>query len=316
MCGGGRLMDTPAYSDLPCLARIERAHGSLPETARQVADYVLQHPAESVGLSITELARLSQVSETTVLRFGRALGYRGYRQFALALASSATAHPEPLLMVDIEESDDATTVVRKVFAAEGQALADAWQTLDAQQWQRAVDALARARRVHCYAVGSSGLIAMEASYRFVRLGMDAYASTDPIQIAIQASRLTAQDVAIGFSQTGRTRDTVEGLRAAHEAGATTICITARPHAPIVGASDIALVLLEPHTAYRGALLDSKIAELTLVDALSTCLARQGPAHSPGPVEEVAASIERMFLKGSPSRAQRRKLGPQPADHDS
>ena len=291
-------------TDIRCLSRVERAYAGLGEKARRVAGHILQHPSESVGMSITELARLSDVSETTVLRFARRLGYRGYREFTLALASSLRTNDDHTLEVDISDADELTTVVRKVFAAEAQALANAWKTVEVQELRRAVDALAQARRVHCFAVGGSGLLAMEAIYRFVRLGIDCYAICDPIQIAIHAGRMAPQDVAIGFSQTGRTRDTVEGLKAARAAGATTICITSQPHSPIIAASDIKLVLLELQAAYRAAYLDSKIAELTLIDALSTCLARQIAPRSAAEVDRLNASVERMFLTSSEARGRR------------
>ncbi|NLT42504.1 MAG: MurR/RpiR family transcriptional regulator [Anaerolineae bacterium] len=290
------------------LSRIERAYSGLGETRRRVAEYVLQHPTESVGLSIVELARLSGVSESTVLRFARELGYGGYREFALALASSRRDDPDRTLQVDVTETDEPTTILQKVFAAEARALTGAWKTIEAEELHRAVEALAGARRVHCFAVGGSGLLATEAVYRFVRLGIDCYAIYDPIQIAIHAGRMAVEDVAIGFSQTGRTRDTVEGLKAARAAGATTICITSQPHSPIIGASDIKLVLLELHTAYRTAYLDSKIAELTLIDALSASLARRMAPRSAAEVDRLNASIERMFLTGSESRARHESTG--------
>lgn len=291
-----------------CLSRIEQAYHGLPATARRVADQVLQQPAATVGLSITALAQCSGVSDTTVLRFVRGLGYRGYRQFALALAASV---PDPAddraLNVDIADQDNLATITRKVFVAEAQALAKAWQTIDAQALQRAVEVLAQARRVHCYAVGGSGLLAMEAVYRLVRLGLDCVAIYDPIQIVMQASRLGARDVAIGFSQTGRTRDTVAGLAAAREAGATTIGVTSQPRSPIIAQSDITLLLLELQTAFRGAHLDSKIAELTLIDAVATCLARQLPPRPPGMVERLEDNIARMFLEGPEAPRQPRQV---------
>lgn len=278
-----------------CLTRIEQAYNGLAETARRVADTVLQQPAAVVGLSITELAQRSRVSDTTVLRFARALGYQGYRQFALALAASVADPVDRALDVRIEDDDDLPAVVRKVFNAEARALTKAPQTIDGRALQRAVEALARARRVQCYAVGGSGLLAMEAVYRLVHLGLDCVAVYDPVQIAIQASRLSAADVAIGFSQGGRTHSTVMGLATARAAGATTIGITSRPQSPIIAQSDIVLLLLELQAAFRGAHLDSKIAELTLIDALATCLARQLPAPSPEAIDRLESSIERMFL---------------------
>jgi DNA-binding MurR/RpiR family transcriptional regulator len=280
-----------------CLRRIEEAYGGLAETARQVADRILLQPGEAVGLSITELAQRSKVSDTTVLRFARAVGYQGYRQFALALAAAASAAEpgEPALDVDITDEDDLSSVVQKVFIAEARALMKAPRTIDGEALERAVTALARARRIHCYAVGGSGLLAMEAVYRLARLGLDCVAVYDPIQIAVQASRLTDADVAIGFSQSGRTHSTVMGLAAARASGARTIGITSRPRCPLLEHSDVPLVLLELQAAFHGALLDSKIAELTLIDALATCLARQLPSPARDAGDYLEHNIERMFI---------------------
>jgi DNA-binding MurR/RpiR family transcriptional regulator len=295
-------MSTPALTDgahrnagVECLSRVEQAYSGLAETARRVADCILQQPTAVLGLSITQLAQRSQVSDTTVLRFVRALGYQGYRQFALALAASVANPDDRALDVNIADEDDLSAIVQKVFIAEAQALMKAPRTIDRNALQQAVDVMSRARRVHCYAVGGSGLLAMEAAYRLVHLGMDCVAVYDPIQIAVQASQLTREDVAIGFSQTGRTQSTVMGLAAARTSGATTICVTSRPRCPLVDHSDIPLVLLELQAAFRGAHLDSKIAELTLIDALATCLARHIPPRPLEARERLESNIERMFL---------------------
>lgn len=278
-----------------CLRRLEHAYSGLAETARQVADCILQQPEAAVGLSITELAQRSKVSDTTVLRFARALGYQGYRQFALALAASVAEPVEPALDMHITDEDDLSSVVQKVFIAEAQALIKAPRTLDRDALGRAVDTLAQARRIHCYAVGGSGMLATEAVYRLVRLGLECVAVYDPIQIAVQASQLTDADAAIGFSQSGRTHSTVMGLAAARAAGASTIGITSKPRCPLLDHSDVPLVLLELQAAYRGAHLDSKIAELTLIDALATCLARRLPPPPSGAVDRLEHNIERMFI---------------------
>src|SRR5258708_329485 len=115
-----------------CLSRIEQSYNGLADTARRVADVVLQQPVAAVGLSITELARRSTVSDTTVLRFARGLGYQGYRQFALALAAAVADPTDHALDVHIADDDDLTVVVQKVFSAEAQALEKAPQTIDRQ----------------------------------------------------------------------------------------------------------------------------------------------------------------------------------------
>lgn len=292
---------------LSCLERLDRSYASLGEADRRVAAYVMNQASQAVGLSITELARRSSVSEASVLRFARKLGYSGYRQFALALAAavhprSDPSMPDQSLELDIVESDEAMEIVRKVFAAEARALAGAWQGIDPAEWERAVAALTGARRVLCIAVGGSGMLALEAAYRFVRLGIDYFPIYDPMLIAIEAAGVTPQDVVIGLSQTGRTRDTVEGVRLAHGAGATTIAVTSRPNSPLVQFADIRLILREFHADYHGAHLDSKVAELTLIDALTACVARRLPARPQGAIDRLIASMDHAFVSETAGRS--------------
>ena len=292
---------------LECLTRIEQAYNGLAGTARRVADLVLQQPTAIVGLSITELAQRSGVSDTTVLRFARALGYQGYRQFALALAA-AVADPgdDRALDVHIGDEDDFTTIVQKVFVAEAQALAKAWQSIDPEALQRAVEALARARRVQCYAVGGSGLLAMEAVYRLTRLGLDCVAIYDPVHMAMQASQLSHggrgdwlqpdrahsqhRSRAGRCSRCGRYHD----LR--DQQATLTDCTPERYRAYV----------LELQAAFRGAQLDSKIAELTLIDAIATCLARHLPPRPAELVDRLESTIERACFDGSDLPRRRRQ----------
>ncbi|HEX6566330.1 MAG TPA: MurR/RpiR family transcriptional regulator [Chthoniobacterales bacterium] len=157
--------------------------------------------------------------------------------------------------------------------------------------ERAVEALVLARRIYCYAVGSSGLLASEVEYRFVRLGMNCIAIHDPLQMAVQSSLISLKDVVIAFSQTGRNRHTVDGLAKARAAGATTIGITRKSGSPLLAVTDIPLVLEQPDRDSQDLLPCSKIAELVLVDALSRCVAmvRKSPASS-----QVDQNIERML----------------------
>ncbi|HEX6566333.1 MAG TPA: hypothetical protein VF020_18725, partial [Chthoniobacterales bacterium] len=74
-----------------CVSKIEQNYSRLEGSVRQVADTLLRSPGQWVGRSISELARESRVSEATVVRFVRTLGYPGYRAFALELARSTEA---------------------------------------------------------------------------------------------------------------------------------------------------------------------------------------------------------------------------------
>jgi len=59
---------------------------SLSKSERKVALAVLKNPELAIAENITALARNAQVSEPTVVRFCRAIGYDGWQEFKLKLA--------------------------------------------------------------------------------------------------------------------------------------------------------------------------------------------------------------------------------------
>lgn len=62
------------------LARVRAALPRLHPTERRLADFVLDFPGELASYTATELARLANVSNATVTRFVRKIGYAGYEE--------------------------------------------------------------------------------------------------------------------------------------------------------------------------------------------------------------------------------------------
>ena len=62
-------------SDL--LDRIQAQYADLRKSEKVVADYLRRHSTDKLQQSITEFAKTLGVSDATVSRFSRALGYSG-----------------------------------------------------------------------------------------------------------------------------------------------------------------------------------------------------------------------------------------------
>ena len=56
-------------------------NAKLTKTGKKIAEYVLDHDTEACFMTSTELASRLKVSETSVIRFTRALGFSGYMDF-------------------------------------------------------------------------------------------------------------------------------------------------------------------------------------------------------------------------------------------
>ncbi|MEW6048954.1 MAG: MurR/RpiR family transcriptional regulator [Bacillota bacterium] len=247
---------------------------NLAPAEQKVADYVLSHAPEVVYASVTSLAEACGVSESTVIRFCHATGFKGYQELKLTLARDL-AQPPGTIEENIELSDDLPTVVTKVTANSVQCLYDTQRLLDVSQLRRAVDAIAGASRVNFYGVGGSGASALQAAYKFLRIGVQSYAYVDGHLQAMAAATLGPGDVAVGISQSGSTKDVVEACTRARESGATVIGITGHVRSPLAKVAGIVLVTATREAPLGSDAIRSTIAQLYVIDLLFTgvCMAR-------------------------------------------
>ncbi len=251
---------------LPNLAPVEQ----------RVARQVLADPFGTAMQAISELAALCDTSATTVVRFCRAVGLRGYPELRIALAAAAAqadrgAGVEP--SHDILPSDDPATIAQKIAGADARAVTDTAKHLDVDTLVKVVDVLDSARRIDIYGVGASGYVALDLQQKLQRIGKPAFAWPDPHMAITSAALLGPADVVVALSHTGTTADTIDAMREAGRHGARTVAITNFPRSPITTTADFVLLTAAQETAFRSGAMTSRIAQLTVVDCLFVVLAQ-------------------------------------------
>ncbi len=253
------------------LARVDALAADLGAAERKIAEYLLTCPTDIVYLSITELADRTDTSEATIIRFARRLGYSGYAALKIALALDLHASAPPL-PGELSPDDAITTIKAKVINAGVESLRDTAQLLDDAALTRAVDALVGARRIEVYGVGSSAAIAQDSYALFLQIGLPVAAITDPHLQVMSAIQLGPEDVALAISVSGSTRDTVEALQAAKDAGATCLCLTRHARSPITRVAHITLLAASRPATVGGHQLIGRVAQLAVLDVLATAAA--------------------------------------------
>lgn len=279
---------------LPDLAPVER----------RVAQQVLADPYGTAMQSISELAASCNTSATTVVRFCRAIGMRGYPELRIALAAAAaragTAGAVELAH-DILPGDDPAAIAAKIARADARAVTDTARHLDIGTLVEVVNALSAARRIDVYGVGASGYVALDLQQKLQRIGKPAFAWPDSHMAITSAALLGPADVAVALSHTGSTADTLDALREAASHGARTVAITNFPRSPIATAADLVLLTAAHETAFRSGAMTSRIAQLTVVDCLFVVLAQHDLPGS-------RLALERTFEAAQAKRTRRgRKL---------
>lgn len=259
----------PAFS---VLIRVRSAVPDLRPAEQRVASAVLADPAGISERSITAVARLCDTSETTVLRFCRAIGLAGYPELRIALARAAQGEEDERSVGTptdgvITAHDSLADVVATITYATARAATDTGAALDAAALDAAVEAVAAARRVDVYGVGASALVGQDLHRKLHRIGLVSFVWPDPHEAVASASALTPADVAIGISHTGTTRDVLDPLRVARQRGATTVAVTNFDRSAIVALSDIVLTTAARETTFRSGSMTSRVPQLMLVDCL-------------------------------------------------
>jgi DNA-binding MurR/RpiR family transcriptional regulator len=262
---------------LPSTVRIRALMPSLAPAERRVAERVLADPAAVAASTIGTLATECATSETTVIRFCRAVGFSGYPALRLALAAEggrSEGNNGRELTGDIAADDDLDKVVAKIAFADARAVEETADQLDLDALHAVIEALVGAGRIDVYGVGASGLIALDFQQKLHRIGRVAFAWTDPHLALTSAALLTEGDVAVAISHSGTTQDTVDLLSLARRNGATTVAVTNFPRSPLAGLGDHVLTTAARETTFRSGATASRLAQLTVIDCVFVGVAQR------------------------------------------
>jgi DNA-binding MurR/RpiR family transcriptional regulator len=243
----------------------------LRNSEKKVARAVLDSPNTVIYQSISELAENAGVSEPTVLRFCRALGFRGYHDLKIQLAQDLVPEVKSI-HEDVAPGDDAATLIRKVLNANVIAINATLDTLDATTVERAIHALARAKHIDFFGLGGSGAVAMDAYHKFFCLGIPCGWQSDSHMQAMSAALMTPRNVVVAISHSGSTKDIVESLEIAKASGAATIAIVSHRKSPAASLADIALCVQTKETGFKPEPMSFRIAHLCVIDALAVGVA--------------------------------------------
>ncbi|MFZ6675950.1 glucokinase [Undibacterium sp. Xuan67W] len=257
------------------LGQIRRARSELSPAELRVAEHVLAHARSVLNDPIAEIARAAEVSQPTVIRFCRSLGCEGLSDFKLRLASGLTG-TVPVTHIQVTNDDSALELGAKVLGNTASAILQVRSQLNREMIDRAIDLIVHADRVEFYAIGHYGVVAQDAQFKFLRLGIPSVAHTDSRLQLLAASVLKPKDVVVIISSSGRLPELLEVAEKARERGATVIAIAAS-QSPLVRKADAALIVDHVEDVSTHLPMVSRILHLLVIDMLAVGVAmRRNP----------------------------------------
>ncbi len=252
------------------LLKIKSLMPSLSAKEQKIAYFILRDPRFASRMTINEMADVLDVADSTVFKFTKKLGYRGFRDFRTDLLAEEF-DPQISIHENVTPEDDPLTVAKKIIHSSAKSLNDTLAMLKAEDLDQALSYLMGADCISFYGCGESGVIALDAYQKFLRSPIQCHCIMDSHMQLMQASLLTERDCAVVITHTGTTREMLAVAQLASKAGAKVILITSYPSHKISEYADITFVSTSEETGYRPESLSCRYAQLAIIDSLYTAM---------------------------------------------
>ncbi|HUF86300.1 MAG TPA: MurR/RpiR family transcriptional regulator [Thermohalobaculum sp.] len=212
---------------LSLMHRVHAEYAGLPASERKVADLVIDFPGELAAYTASELAELAEVSNATVTRFFRRLGYDSFEE-ARRSARRAREWGSPLFLASKASEREAigSDLVKRFADEETGIVAATFAALDPAVLGEATDALAGARRLFFLGFRNSGYIAGYGRWQFIQFRGDVHMLTGGGEtLAERIADLGPGDLVVLVGLRRLVRRLARYAEAARDAGADILLVT-------------------------------------------------------------------------------------------
>lgn len=275
--------------------RIKTLISTFSEKEKMIAKYILAEPEKIIHGTINQVAAEIGLADSTVFRFCKRLGYNGYQDMKIALASEQNNNFTEV-HERINKDDDEKTVLEKIFQSNVQTLRDTLEVIDEDSFSLAVEKLMKANHIAFFGFGGSNAVAMDAYHKFIRTGLPVNYQVDSHLQFMTSSQLKKGDIAILISHTGHTKEIIDILEILKEKDIYTIGITGFAESPLNLGVDLSLNTISEETDFRSEALASRIAQLTILDALYVRLMMKLGDQSTEALDNIRSAIHTRRVK--------------------
>ena len=251
------------------VARLREIADTGHRSDQRVAAAILADADFATHASIELLAEKAGVSEPTITRFCRMLGFEGTREFKVKLAQSLAIAGRFIIAGSAHEDDDIPSIIS---AGALDAISNIVNQISRSDLHGAATIVAGAGMVRAYGSGgASSMAATELENRLFRLGLRASSHIDGEMQQMTAATSTKETVVVAFSLSGEVKPLIEAVSIAGRYGARTIAFTA-PGSSLAASAQIVFPLRidEGTNVYRPS--PARYALLALTDMLAMATA--------------------------------------------
>lgn len=253
------------------LSILQQKEQSFSKGQKRIARYITEQYDKAAFMTANRLGKTVGVSESTVVRFAVDLGFDGYPSMQKAMREMVLNRLTSVQRIEVaNDRFGDQDVVSMVLHSDMEKLRQTGETLDRQQFQTAVNAILRAKRVYIIGVRSAAPLANFLGYylNYMFNNVHVVSGVGVGEMFERIVGVNSEDVVVAFSFPRYSSSTTKGAQYARSAGARVIGITDSALSPLGQCSDCVLLAKSDMVS----LVDSLVAPLSVVNAMIVAVA--------------------------------------------
>ncbi|QPS71659.1 MurR/RpiR family transcriptional regulator [Lactococcus garvieae] len=250
------------------LLEIQMKMKDLSPNEAKVGKYVLQCPEEAISLSTQDIAKKSQVSPATVIRFVKSIGLEGVPQLKQQLSVwKANAQSETDFQ-ELRPNEDIDSIKSKLKARINHMTELVNGHLNNDRVEKTVQLIDDAELIFIFGIGASFLVAQDLAQKLNRIGKISIAADNTHTMGVSLTNNNQKKLFIAISDRGESREVLEMLSLAQSQKIETVAITGIENSSLAQQADYPLISLSGENfEFRHAATVSMLAQLYLIDLL-------------------------------------------------
>ena len=239
---------------------IKQKYSSFSQKEKNIADYILKHKDNIENISITNLSKVTGASTSTITRFSKKINCDSFVQMKIKLNIPFNNSPSKENELFSAVHNYYTEVIEKTN-----------RLINKKLILKVVEEIKKAKKIYIYGVGSSGLTALEFMQRLLRMGFNVSSITDSHMMIINSAIVAKDDLVIGISISGETKEIIDSLRISQKNGAHTIVVTSFPNSSIKNFSHDLISIYASDFIHKRDFINTQFSTMYLFDLISTIL---------------------------------------------
>ncbi len=249
---------------------IKSLENNLSESEKMIAMYVIKNKKIIGEITSTELAKKIGVSQSSIIKFIKKIGFSGYVAFKLQLERDL-GHKKSLLKnkihSEIDLEDSLEEVTKKTLAETVEALNTTVAVIDYKNFETIIEKIRESGRILIIGTGMSSIVARDLELKLMKIKIDTVHYESKQMQLMKLSTMDVNDLIIAISHRGETQEILDVVGIAKEMNICVISITSIGKNTLSSLSDYNIGVVSKESILRSSAISSRMAQMIILDSI-------------------------------------------------